>query len=60
MNKVVETRASRETTPPQPNGQAKDENGVSKPDNAANETAAEATPARDPLEEIQEQVHPFK
>lgn len=60
MNKVVETRASRETTPSQSNGQPKDENGASKVDGAASDDGADATPTRDPLEEIQEQAHPFQ
>ena len=60
MNKVVETKASRETPPPS-DGQVKDQNGsASKPDGAAKENGAESTASRDPLEAIQEQAHPFK
>jgi hypothetical protein len=59
VNKVVETRASRETTPPPSNGQPNDQKSASKGDSAAEENGSDPMPTPDPLEEIQEQPHPF-
>jgi hypothetical protein len=58
VNKVVETRASRETAPPPSDGLAKDQQAAQKGDGMAKD-GAEPTAKRDPVEEVQDQAHPF-
>jgi len=59
VNKVVETKASRETAPPTSDGLAADQKNDSKSAAAANDDAAQASANRDPVEEVQDQAHPF-